>query len=89
MLSIWWVWVVGGLALGVLEMLVPGFVFVGFATGAIITGGLVWLGVLGSSVPVLLVVFAISSLLVWIVLRKALGIRRGQIKRIDRDINDN
>ena len=88
MLSAWWVWVVAGLALGVLEMLAPGYVFLGFAAGAVVTGGLIRAGVLGASVPVVLVVFGVVSLLAWVGLRQGLGVRRGQVKRIDRDIND-
>ena len=34
----WWAWVVLGFALGVLEILVPGYIFLGFAIGAVVTG---------------------------------------------------
>ena len=34
----WWAWIVLGFALGVLEILVPGFIFLGFAIGAVLTG---------------------------------------------------
>ena len=30
----WWAWVILGFALGVLEIMVPGFIFLGFAIGA-------------------------------------------------------
>lgn len=86
--SLWWVWVAGGFALGILEVLMPGYIFVGFAIGAALTGALVWLGVMGSNLPALLVVFALASLAAWAVLRRAFGLRRGQVKIWDRDIND-
>ena len=34
-LSDWWVWIVLGFALGVLEVIVPGYIFLGFAVGAV------------------------------------------------------
>ena len=86
--SLWWVWVAGGFALGILEVLMPGYIFLGFAIGAALTGVLVWLGLMGSNLPALLVVFALASLAAWAVLRRAFGLRRGQVKIWDRDIND-
>ena len=35
--QVWWVWVAGGFLLGVLEVLAPGFIFLGFALGAVLT----------------------------------------------------
>lgn len=83
-----WAWVVAGIALGVLEILAPGYVFLGFAIGAIIVGALLWVGILGAGLPALLLVFAVVSLVAWWLLRRVFGIRHGQIKIWDRDIND-
>ena len=88
MWATWWVWVVAGFGLGVLEVLVPGFIFVGFAIGAVLTGVLVGIGVLGGSLPVLLLVFAVLSVAAWLVLRRTVGVRAGQVKVWDKDIND-
>lgn len=88
MLSIWWVWVVAGFALGVLEVLIPGFIFLGFAVGAIFTGALVGIGLLGTSLPPLFLIFALASLAAWFVLRATMGVRDGQVKVWDKDIND-
>lgn len=85
----WWIWVAGGLLVGVLELLVPGYIFLGFAVGAIVTGVLTATGILGTSLPIMLVAFGTLSLLTWVGLRSVLGLRRGQVKRIDRDINEN
>jgi membrane protein implicated in regulation of membrane protease activity len=87
--GIWWAWVVAGISLGVLEVLAPGYVFLGFATGAIVTGVLVGIGVLGHSLPVTLVAFALASLVSWLVMRRLLGKQAGTAKIWDRDINDN
>ena len=89
--TVWWAWVVFGVALGVLEVLVPGFIFLGFAIGAVITGvlvgALVGIGVLGGSVPVLALVFAVLSLVAWLALRRVVGVTKGQVKVWDKDIN--
>lgn len=83
----WWVWVVAGFAFGVLEVILPGYVFLGFAVGAVLTGALVGLGILGS-LTFTLAVFAVLSLLAWLGLRRVLGRHEGQVKVWDRDIND-
>lgn len=85
----WWVWVVAGFALGVLEVIVPGYIFLGFAIGAVVTGALVGLGLFGGQLPVLLFIFAVASFLAWLALRRTMGVRAGQVKIWDKDINDN
>ena len=85
--ELWWAWVVFGVALAVLEVLVPGFIFLGFAVGAVLVGVLVGLGLLGGSVPVLALVFAVLSLGAWIVLRRVVGVKEGQVKVWDKAIN--
>lgn len=87
MAQLWWVWVAGGVALGVLELLVPAYIFLGFALGALGTGALVGLGAL-VSLPVTLASFGALSLVAWAGLRAVLGRRAGDVKVITRDIND-
>lgn len=89
MWNMWWVWIVAGFAIGILEVMVPGFIFLGFAIGAVATGVLVGLGLLGSGLPLKLLVFAVLSLVAWLVLRRTMGVRDGQVKVWDRDINEN
>ncbi len=84
----WWVWVVAGVGLGVLEILAPAFVLLGFSIGALLVGLLIAMGVLGTSLPIMVLVFAVISLLSWIVLRKIFGLRKGQVKVWHEDIND-
>jgi membrane protein implicated in regulation of membrane protease activity len=88
MWTAWWAWVAGGFALGVFEVLTPGYVFLGFAIGAVLTGALIGFGLVGENLPVLLTIFAVASLLAWIVLRRTVGVRENQVKLWDRDIND-
>ena len=85
--TVWWVWVVFGVALAVLEVLVPGFVFLGFAIAAVMVGVLVAVGLLGSNVPVLVLVFAVLALAAFVVLRRVVGVTKGQVKVWDKDIN--
>jgi len=87
LIGTWWAWVILGFALGVLEVLVPGFIFLGFAIGAVVTGILVGLGV-HAGLPALTLIFAVVSVIAWFVLRRTMGVREGQVKIWDRDIND-
>lgn len=88
LLTTWWVWLAAALVLGILEMLVPGFIFLGFAIGAAVVG-LALLGPLGLlSLPAILLVFAVVSLIAWLGLRKYFALPKGQVKTFDHDIND-
>lgn len=93
MWATWWIWMVAGLSLAFLEVLVPSYIFLGFALGAFLTGLAVWTGGplafwLASSLPVTLLFFAVLSLVSWLVLRRVMGVRKGQVKVWDRDINE-
>jgi len=85
--SEYWVWLSGALVLAILEVMLPGYVLLGFAVGAAVVGGVLFVGLLGGSLPILLVAFAVISLLAWLGLRKVLGVRQGQVRNIDHDIN--
>ena len=88
LLTTWWVWLAAALVLGILEMLIPGFIFLGFAIGAAIVG-LALLGPLGLlSLPAILLIFAIASLVAWLALRRYFALPKGQVKTFDHDIND-
>lgn len=87
--SVWWAWIAGGFVIGIMEVVLPGYIFLGFAIGAILTGVLLGIGVLaGASLSTLLMVFALASLVAWAGLRYGLGTRPGQVKIWDRDINE-
>jgi membrane protein implicated in regulation of membrane protease activity len=88
MWTTWWVWVVAGFALGVLEVIVPGYIFLGFAIGAVLTGILIAAGILGSNITVTILLFALSSLAAWYALRALLGRHDGQVKIWHKDVND-
>ncbi len=89
----WWVWAVAGAVLAIVEVVVPGFYFLGFAAGAAAIALLLlvdgpfalWLS---GSLPLLLFAFAVASALAWAGMRRIAGVRRGQVKLWDRDINE-
>lgn len=88
--SEWWVWAVAALILAVGEVLLPSQILLGFAIGAGVVSLLLLIagGLLGGSVPALALIFAVVSLISWLVLRRVLGVYRGQVKTFDHDIND-
>ncbi|MGP1357040.1 NfeD family protein [Roseicyclus sp.] len=90
----WWVWGAAAVVLAIGEVILPSFVLLGFAIGAavialiLLVGGplAVWLA---GNLAVLLLVFAVVSLLAWLALRRWVGVYRNQVKTFDRDINEN
>ena len=85
----WWIWIVAGVVLAVFEVIIPGFIFLGFAIGAVLTGVLEAVGILSSKLEVSVLVFAVLSVVAFLVLRRVVGVRRGQTKVWSKDINDN
>lgn len=85
----WWVWMSAALLLATAEVIIPGWIFLGFAIGALVMGVLLLLGVAGPSLPITLVVFAVLSLLAYLGLRWIFGLKTGQVTTFDTDINDN
>lgn len=87
-LTIWWAWLAAALVLGILEMLIPGFLFLGFAIGAAVVG-IALLGPINLlPIPGILLMFAIISLAAWLLLRRHFALPKGQVKTFDHDIND-
>ena len=88
-----WVWLSGGVLLGIIEVFVPGFFFLGFSSGAVITGLVLLAGGpfatwLAGSLAYTVLFFAVVSLASWIALRRIVGVRKGQLKTFDRDVNE-
>jgi len=90
----WWAWGALAILLAFGEVILPTFVLLGFGIGAGIIALILLIGgapaaFLAGSVPVLLLSFAVVSLVVWLLLRRFLGVYRDQVKTFDHDINDN
>jgi membrane protein implicated in regulation of membrane protease activity len=84
---VWWVWLAISVTLGILEILLPVNVFLGFSGGAFGTAILVALGLdLGLGGTLLL--FAVISGVGILVLRLSLGGHRGTARIVERDINE-
>ncbi|WP_299783515.1 hypothetical protein [uncultured Roseobacter sp.] len=88
LLNLWWVWTAAALALAVIEVLVPGFIFLGFAIGALAMVGIIF-ATPGLSAPALLAIFGGLSLVAWIGLRMAFRKQSSGAKIVHQDINDN
>ncbi len=84
----WWVWMSGALILATLEVLIPGYIFLGFAIGAGVMGLLILLGVSATGLALTLVIFAVLSLISYLAMRKYFGLKTGQVKIWDTDVND-
>ena len=86
-LSLWWIWICAALILGVIELLLPGTIFLGFSLGALAMAVLV--SVLPAmSAPALLALFAGLSLIAWIVLRIVFRRQSSGARIVTRDINE-
>lgn len=91
--SAWWLWALAAILLAGLELLLPGYVFLGFALGAALVALIFGLSLpstalLAGSLPITLVVFAIISLASWLALRRMLGVQPSQRRIWTRDINE-
>ncbi|MGJ8616926.1 MAG: NfeD family protein [Sulfitobacter sp.] len=87
-LTLWWVWICAALALGVIELLAPGFIFLGFAIGALAMAVVVFV-LPATNVPALLAMFAILSLIAWVLLRVLFRRQSSGARIVSRDINEN
>ena len=84
--TIWWIWISAALLLGIIEVLVPGFIFLGIAVGAGIMAVIVALpGELDLAPTAAL--FAVLSLASWAVLKRAFKPKDDQTRVIHDDIN--
>lgn len=84
----WWVWFSAALILATLEVLIPGYIFLGFAIGAAVVGLLTLVGISAQGFALTMVIFAGFSLVSYIAMRKFFGLQKGQVKIWDTDIND-
>ncbi len=90
MLSTWWTWMIAAMVLAVLEVFLPAQVLLGFAIGAAGVGLGLLIGIpgLAGSLPALALAFAVMSLIGWFILRRVLGVYKGQVKVWESDVNE-
>lgn len=85
------IWVLAGLALGAVELLLPGYILLGFSAGAILTGVLVGIGALAATGGLTFLIAAAISLLAWLAATRWWGRTTGQnrVWTRDEDVNAN
>lgn len=84
----WWVWMSGAVLLATLEVLAPGYIFLGFALGALALGLLLLINLPLGGLATTILVFALLSLAAYLIMRRVFGLKSGSVKIWDRDIND-
>lgn len=89
----WWAWGMLAALMGILELIVPGYIFLGFSIAATAMAGIFLIGEpvagwLPQGLPALALVFAVLSILAWVALRLIFRLPRGQVKTFDYDINE-
>lgn len=90
-LTVWWVWVGFALLLGIVEILVPSFFFLGFSIGALVLAAMLGFTpavLAGLSASALIAVFAGLSLVAWLALRYFFRRQSSGARIFTKDIND-
>ncbi len=85
--SLWWVWIAAALLMGIAEIVLPGFLALGFAIGAALVGLLLVVAPSVMGLPALLALWAVLSLAAWAVLRRMFRLEKGQVRRVRGDVN--
>lgn len=85
--QVWWVWAASAGVLGILEVLAPGYIFLGFAVGALAMTVLALAGT-GIGLAFSMLIFALASLAGYMALRALVPGGKGHAKVWDRDINE-
>ncbi|MFK7754330.1 MAG: NfeD family protein [Sedimentitalea sp.] len=86
--NLWWAWLAAAIVFGIIEILAPSYLFLGFALGALAVSMLLLNTGLAVSAPLLLLGFAALSLAAWLILRYLFQSPQGQVKHFTKDIND-
>ncbi len=86
--TLWWVWMAGALALAIIEVILPGFIFLGFAIGAFAVSLILLNTGVTFGLPALMLIFAGLSLVAWLLMRRFFAMPKGQVKTFEGDIND-
>ena len=84
-----WLWVIAALLLALIELMLPGYVFMGVAIATALMGVALLAGLWTGGLPMALVVTAVLSGLIWLVLSRMRGVDRSETRIWHRDINDN
>lgn len=83
-----WLWIIAAVVLALIELALPGYVFLGTALALGLTGVLMLFGFWGLGFFGTLIVTALLSFGAWALLRRLMGVQKGQVRIWHRDIND-
>ena len=83
-----WLWIIAALVLAGLELMMPAWFFLGSAIAVALMGLVLLAGFWSGGLPMALVVVAALTGVVWLLLRRFMGVQKGQVRIWDRDIND-
>lgn len=84
-----WLWIIAALVLALIDLMLPGYIFMGVALATALMGVALLAGLWTGSLPVALVVTAILSGVIWLALSRMRGVDRSETRIWHRDINDN
>lgn len=83
-----WLWIIAALGLAGIELVLPGYVFLGTAGAVLVMGVLLLAGLWAAGLPATLVATAVLSGLIWLALGRMIGVDRSKARIWRRDIND-
>lgn len=83
-----WLWLIAAFVLAGIELLVPGWAFMGLAASVGLMGVLLLTGLWTAGLPATLVVTALLSAAAWLLFRRLWSTSRGDKRIWDRDINE-
>lgn len=83
-----WLWLIAAFLLAAVELLVPGWAFMGLAAAVGLMAVLMLAGLWSAGLAVTLLVTALLSGVVWLAFRRIWPRSRGERRLWDRDIND-
>lgn len=84
-----WLWILAALLLALVELILPGYVFMGMAGAVAVMGLLLLAGIWTGGLPMALVLTALLSGVIWLVLSRLRGVDRSATRIWRDDINDN
>ncbi|WP_231565672.1 pectate lyase [Paracoccus sanguinis] len=84
-----WLWIIAALLLALIEMILPGYVFLGLAAAVGVMGVVLLAGLWDWGLPAALVVTAVLSGVAWFGFSRMAGVDRSRTRIWHRDINDN
>lgn len=84
-----WLWIVAAALIALIELAVPGYVFLGIGVATALMGLVFLAGLWGGGFAPAILVTALIAAAVMLSLRRIFDYSRGEVRHWRRDINDN